>query len=451
MMEHNKLNTFPKNFVWGAATSSFQIEGAVAEGGRTESIWDRFCKTPGNILDGSNGDIACDHYHRYPEDVKLIADFGVSSYRFSIAWPRIFPEKGKVNPEGLQFYQNLIDEVKKNGLQPAITLYHWDLPQWLQDEGGWVNRESIDHFMEYAKVILTAFGDQVPMWFTFNEPWCAAFLSYGVGAHAPGHTDWLEALQAAHHMLLAHGHFVRWYKEQGYSGQIGIVLNLEPSYAATDSAKDLAAERRKDGYTNRWFLDPIFRGTYPQDMKEWFQTFAGSYDFIFEEDMGIIQCPGDFLAINYYSRVVVKHHEESDHILKVEYIPQDAKKTAMEWEVHPESLYLLLKRLQSEYTHDFPIYIAENGAAYEDELIDGQVDDQERLEYFQSHLEACLRFTEEGGNLAGYYAWSFMDNFEWAFGYARRFGIVYVDYETQERIVKKSGHWFKSIVESNKG
>ncbi|MDX8361315.1 GH1 family beta-glucosidase [Cytobacillus sp. IB215316] len=439
--------SFPKGFVWGTATSSYQIEGAIEKDGRSESIWDTFCRVPGKVVNGDNGDIACDHYHKIEEDVKLLADLGIKHYRFSVAWPRIFPQKSVVNQAGLDFYKRLLAELKKYDIKPALTIYHWDLPQWIQDEGGWVNRNIVDYYMEYATTLFNEFGNEVPMWFTHNEPWCAAFLGYGEGVHAPGHQNWREAIIASHHIFLSHGLAVQKYKEMNLPGEIGIVLNLQPAYPATNSEEDIAATKRQDGYSNRWFLDPIFYGKYPTDMLEWFKNEVGEYDFIKENDLATINNPGDFLAVNFYSRSVVAAGEENQ-LLKLNHIPQEGEHTDMGWEVHPESLYVLLKRLQSEYT-ELPIYIAENGAAMKDELVAGVVDDKDRIAYVQSHLEACHRFIEEGGNLKGYYLWSFMDNFEWAFGYEKRFGMVYVDYKTQQRIPKESAKWFTNVMKEN--
>lgn len=443
-----KTHRFPDDFIWGTSTSSYQIEGAACEGGRTESIWDRFCRTPGKVANGDTGDTACDHYHRYKEDIQIIADLGIRYYRFSVAWSRIYPEKGKLNEEGLQFYERILDELDRHGIEPLLTMYHWDLPQWVQDEGGWANRASVDYFMEYAKALLDRFGRRVPMWNTINEPFCAAILGYGTGEHAPGHRNWREALAAAHHLLLSHGRTVQLYRQQGYGGQIGITLNMEQVEAASSSVEDMEAAARQDGFVNRWFAEPLFMGQYPQDMMTWYLPYVGAFDFIHEGDLQEIHQPGDFLSVNYYSRSVIRS-ANNDSLLQGERMPIVGKVTDMGWEIHPESLYLLLKRVEDQYTKGLPIFITENGAAMDDVMVDGLIQDWDRIQYIHEHLEACLRFIEEGGQLKGYYVWSFLDNFEWAYGYDKRFGIVYVDYTTQTRTLKESAKWYRQVVKRN--
>lgn len=443
-----KTHRFPDDFIWGTSTSSYQIEGAACEGGRTESIWDRFCRTPGKVANGDTGDTACDHYHRYKEDIQIIADLGIRYYRFSVAWSRIYPEKGKLNEEGLQFYERILDELDRHGIEPLLTMYHWDLPQWVQDEGGWANRASVDYFMEYAKALLDRFGRRVPMWNTINEPFCAAILGYGTGEHAPGHRNWREALAAAHHLLLSHGRTVQLYRQQGYGGQIGITLNMEQVEAASSSVEDMEAAARQDGFVNRWFAEPLFLGQYPQDMMTWYLPYVGAFDFIHEGDLQEIHQPGDFLSVNYYSRSVIRS-ANNDSLLQGERMPIVGKVTDMGWEIHPESLYLLLKRVEDQYTKGLPIFITENGAAMDDVMVDGLIQDWDRIQYIHEHLEACLRFIEEGGQLKGYYVWSFLDNFEWAYGYDKRFGIVYVDYTTQTRALKESAKWYRQVVKRN--
>lgn len=443
-----KTHRFPDDFIWGTSTSSYQIEGAACEGGRTESIWDRFCRTPGKVANGDTGDTACDHYHRYKEDIQIIADLGIRYYRFSVAWSRIYPEKGKLNEEGLQFYERILDELDRHGIEPLLTMYHWDLPQWVQDEGGWANRASVDYFMEYAKALLDRFARRVPMWNTINEPFCAAILGYGTGEHAPGHRNWREALAAAHHLLLSHGRTVQLYRQQGYGGQIGITLNMEQVEAASSSVEDMEAAARQDGFVNRWFAEPLFMGQYPQDMMTWYLPYVGAFDFIHEGDLQEIHQPGDFLSVNYYSRSVIRS-ANNDSLLQGERMPIVGKVTDMGWEIHPESLYLLLKRVEDQYTKGLPIFITENGAAMDDVMVDGLIQDWDRIQYIHEHLEACLRFIEEGGQLKGYYVWSFLDNFEWAYGYDKRFGIVYVDYTTQTRTLKESAKWYRQVVKRN--
>ncbi|AEM77729.1 GH1 family beta-glucosidase [Thermoanaerobacter wiegelii] len=440
---------FPKEFVWGVATSSYQIEGAVNEDGRTPSIWDTFSKTEGKTYNGHTGDVACDHYHRYKEDVEIMKEIGVKAYRFSIAWPRIFPEEGKYNPKGMDFYKRLVDELLKRDITPAATIYHWDLPKWAYDKrGGWLNRDSVKWYVEYATKLFEELGDAIPLWITHNEPWCASILSYGIGEHAPGHKNYREALIAAHHILLSHGEAVKAFREMNIKGsKIGITLNLTPVYPASEKEEDKLAAQYADGFSNRWFLDPIFKGNYPEDMMELYSKIIGEFDFIKEGDLETISVPIDFLGVNYYTRGIVKYDEES--MLKAENVPGPGKRTEMGWEISPESLYDLLKRLDREYTK-LPMYITENGAAFKDEVTeDGRVRDDERIEYIKEHLKAAAKFIEEGGNLKGYFVWSLMDNFEWVHGYSKRFGIVYVDYETQKRILKDSALWYKEVILSN--
>lgn len=439
---------FPQDFVWGVATSSYQIEGATREDGRGESIWDRFSHTPGKVMGMENGDVACDHYHRYEEDIALLKQIGVDSYRFSIAWPRLFPTgEGELNGKGLDFYKRLIEKLLQNGIQPLVTLYHWDLPQKLQDKGGWVNRDTAYRFQEYAATVFRHLGDLVTMWTTHNEPWCASFLGYGKGEHAPGIQDHYAAVQASHHLLLSHGLAVQAFRESGKNGRIGITLNLSAAYPATDDEEDQKAARIWDGYFNRWFLDPVLKGEYPQDMVELYSRYQ-PLDFIFDGDLETISVPIDFLGINYYSRSVLTA-EDPDPILGVGHQKPVLPTTDMGWEVYPEGLYDLLTRIKREYK-PIDLYITENGAAYPDELKDGEVEDWDRVDYLKTHFEAAERAIREGVPLKGYYVWSLMDNFEWAYGYSKRFGIVYVDFRTQERTLKKSGKWFASFLANRK-
>jgi beta-glucosidase len=432
---------FPENFLWGAATAAYQIEGAVNEDGRLPSIWDTFSHTPGCVTNGDTGDVACDHYHRTREDVAMIAGLGVHAYRFSVAWSRVLPQgTGAVNEAGLDFYSRLVDRLLEHGVTPHLTLYHWDLPQALQDEGGWTNRATIDAFVRYADVVSKRLADRVPFWTTLNEPWCSAFLGNLTGEHAPGLRDLPTAVQVSHHLLVAHGAAVGVLRANG-AQQVGIVLNPTHVEAATDTPADRAAAWRHDGYINRWWLDPLFKGSYPMDMFEWFgepPVQAG--------DLELINQPIDFLGVNYYQRSVIA--EGSDPFLQTRSLHPEGEYTAQDWEVYPPGLYAMLTRLARDYTLP-PLYITENGAAYDDVLVEGRVHDEKRLQYIQGHLEQALRAVQDGVDLRGYFAWSLMDNFEWAWGYAKRFGIVYVDYATQKRTLKDSALWYRDVVRDN--
>ncbi|HKM43240.1 MAG TPA: GH1 family beta-glucosidase [Limnochordia bacterium] len=430
---------FPENFVWGVATASYQIEGAVDKDGRSESIWDRFSRTPGKVLNGDTGDVACDHYHLYKKDVALIKDLGVDSYRFSLAWPRIVPAgRGGVNQKGLDFYKRLIEELLSQGVAPAVTLYHWDLPQVLEDEGGWLNRDTAKYFADYAMVAFEELGDVVTSWITLNEPWCSAFLGYGNGEHAPGKKDFPSHLRAAHTLLLGHGLALQGYRQLNLPGEIGITLNLAPQYSASSNPQDLEATKKADGFQNRWYLDPIFKGSYPADMEEQINFVRPAVQ---PGDLELISQPNDFLGINFYSRGLVAADKNGQ--------PQGQKPqrsvTAMGWEVYPEALYELLVRVHQDYG-PIPLYVTENGAAYEDTLDEGRVRDTQRQSYLEQHFAQAAQAIEAGVPLKGYYVWSLLDNFEWAFGYDRRFGIIYVDFETQERILKDSALWYQSFL-----
>lgn len=441
-------HTFPKDFTWGVATASYQIEGAWKEDGKGESIWDRFSHIPGKVLNNDNGDVACDHYHLYPQDVKLLKELGVKSYRLSISWPRIFPEgTGKPNRRGIEFYRTLIKLLRENGIEPAVTMYHWDLPQKLQDHGGWANRDIVDHFEHYARFIFKELGDLVSSWITFNEPWCTGFAGYWYGVHAPGITDFSTALLAIHHVLLSHGKAVKLYREMGYKGQIGITLNLSPYYPHSDSKLNRETAIRGDGFFNRWFLDPLFKGKYPADMVKFYSKKVVLPE-IKKGDMELINTPADFLGVNYYSTSHVVH-DSSEWPLEGKGLPTGRDRTAMDWEINPDGLYDLLVRLHKDYD-GVKIYVTENGAAFNDMINrEGKVEDDNRVDYLYRHFEAAYKAMKNGVNLAGYYVWSFMDNFEWAFGYEKRFGIVYVDYKTQKRTLKKSALWYKEVIKNN--
>ena len=427
---------FPEGFIFGTATSSYQIEGAVQEDGRGPSIWDTFCREPGRIRDGSNGDVACDHYHRYESDLDLLAELGVDAYRFSLAWPRIQPVgSGAVNEKGLDFYERLTDGLLERGIQPYATLYHWDLPQALQDVGGWTNRDVAHRFNDYARIVTERLGDRLASIATLNEPWCSSFLSYDIGEHAPGLKNRKLALAAAHHLMLGHGLAMQTMRELNKKAALGIVLNLSPAYAASLAKEDQDARQFADGYSNRWFLDPIFKGGYPADM---WDAFGADIPEVRDGDLKIISAKNDFLGVNYYTRSFVSADGQAK--------PEGAEYTHMGWEVYPAGLTELLLRLQNEY-HTPPIYITENGAAYPDERGTGStVHDPQRMAYYQSHLAAVADAARQGADVRGYFAWSMLDNFEWAWGYERRFGLFYVDYATQERVWKDSGRWYQALI-----
>lgn len=436
--------SFPPDFIWGTATASYQIEGAVFEDGRGVSIWDTFCRKPGKIMDGHTGNIACDHYHRYKEDVGLMGELGISSYRFSVSWPRIFPKGGgRLNRKGLDFYKRLIEALLKKDIIPALTLYHWDLPEALQDKGGWLNRETAYYFQEYAACLFKELSDGVPLWITHNEPWCTSYLGHGLGEHAPGLTDIGKALQVSHHLLYSHGLAVKAFRELGVKGQIGITLNMSPFLAISEKGEDEEAKVRADGLINRWFLDPIFKGEYPKDI---LQLLADKHlsKGIDAKDLSIINTGIDFLGINYYFRQIVGYGslEEYFHIKTYE---GPGPVTEMGWEIHPSSLYDLLIRINQDYG-PIPLYITENGAAFSDKLEGKKVHDTNRIDFFKGHFQEAARAIEDGVPLKGYYLWTLMDNFEWAYGYNRRFGLIYVDFKSQERIWKDSALWFREFL-----
>lgn len=444
---------FPSTFLWGTATSSYQIEGAAREDGRGESIWDRFSHTPGKIEDGSTGDVACDHYHRWQDDIALMKGLGMQAYRFSVAWPRILPEgRGRINQAGLDFYSRLVDGLLDAGITPFATLYHWDLPQALQDRGGWPARATAEAFVEYADVVSQALGDRVKHWITHNEPWCASILSYQIGEHAPGLHNWPAALSAAHHLLLSHGWAVPVLRRNSPGAEVGITLNFTPATPASQRPEDIEACSQFDGYFNRWFIDPVYRGTYPQDMVEAYTERghlpAGGLSFVRGGDMEAIATPTDFLGVNYYTRAVIGATEQGRSEPEVAEM-FNVERTEMGWEVYPEGIYDLLVRLHNEY-RPARLYVTENGASYSDGPgNDGQVMDERRQRYLRDHFAACKRAIDEGVPLAGFFVWSLMDNFEWAKGYTQRFGIVWVDYETQQRLPKKSALWYSRVIADN--
>jgi beta-glucosidase len=463
---------FPDGFVWGTATAAFQIEGAVAEDGRGRSIWDTFSHEPGRVVDGTTADVACDHYHRYAEDVAMMADLGIGSYRFSISWPRIVPSgSGSVNQAGLDFYSRLVDALLAHGIEPLATLYHWDLPQPLQDAGGWTVRTTAERFAEYAQIVGAALGDRVPTITTFNEPWCAAFLGYGSGVHAPGIADNASSLAAVHHLNLAHGLGVAALRSSmPVGGRASITLNLAVVRATSDSEADQHAAKHVDGLCNRIFLDPVLRGEYPADVLDDLQHIT-DWSFIKDGDTGLIQQPLDVLGVNYYSPTLVtaatpelraqaggrwvNDPQSADGPTPFPgtdlafAAPQQGPYTAMGWRIEPASLTELLLRVHRDHP-DLPLMITENGCAFPDEPgADGVVHDADRIDYLRGHLAAAHEAIAQGVDLRGYYCWSLMDNFEWAWGLSKRFGLIHVDFDTGERRWKESAHWYRDVIAAN--
>ncbi len=447
---------FPDGFVWGAATASYQIEGAVNEDGRGQSVWDTFSHEPGRVHAGHTGDVACDHYHRYVEDVALMADLGLASYRYSIAWPRVQPDgTGPVNPRGLDFYDRLTDELIGRGIDPVVTLYHWDLPQSLEDRGGWTVRETAEAFAEYAQIVHARLGDRVRTWTTLNEPWCSAYLGYASGVHAPGKKDPASAFRAVHHLLLGHGLAARALREAG-AQSVSITLNPAAVFPLDENNPlDVDAARIVDGLSNRIFLDPLLRGQYPDDMREHMARFAG-LDFIRDGDEAIINAPIDVLGINFYtpSYVSAKPGQpaspDAPGTEGIAFREPVGPITDIGWQIEPAALTRLLDRIHRDYPGT-PMMITENGAAYPDgpSASDGLIHDTNRIEYLDGHLRACHDAISHGVDLRGYFAWSLMDNFEWAEGYAKRFGIVHVDYATQRRVPKDSARWYQEVIRRN--
>ena len=456
---------FAPDFVIGSATASYQIEGAVHEDGRGPSIWDTFSHTPGRIVDGDTGDVADDHYHRLESDLDLMASLGLEAYRFSIAWPRIQPlGSGEPNAAGLDFYSRLVDGLLARGIRPIATLYHWDLPQALEDEGGWTNRETAHRFAEYAAIVGAALGDRVATWTTLNEPWCSAYLGYGSGAHAPGRTEPLAALQAVHHLNLAHGLATQ---------ALRAVVSNNPEFSVTlnfhvlrgDDASSPEAVRRIDALANRAFTGPLLRGEYPADLLA--DTAAiTDWSFVHEGDLDTIRQPIDFLGVNYYSTATVRmwdgaapRQNADGHkdvggspwpgSTDVEFLVQAGPYTAMGWNIAPDGLEELLVSLHEQFPTT-PLVITENGAAFDDEVVDGAVHDAERVDYLRRHFTAAHRAIARGVDLRGYLVWSLLDNFEWGYGFSKRFGIVHVDYDTQQRTVKDSGAWVAELIGSRR-
>ncbi|MFT4234599.1 MAG: GH1 family beta-glucosidase [Microbacterium sp.] len=463
---HVSARSIPPEFVLGAATAAFQIEGAAAEDGRTDSIWDAFCRTPGAVLNGDTGDVACDHYHRWRDDVALMRDLDLDAYRFSTSWSRVRPDGGDPNPAGVAFYDRLVDELLASGIDPWLTLYHWDMPQTLQEKGGWAVRETVDRFVEYALTLHDALGDRITRWTTFNEPWCSSFLSYTAGVHAPGRQSISEGLRASHHLLLAHGRTVPELRSRGAT-DIGITLNLTNAdpVDATDEADERAA-RLIDGQFNRWFLDPLFRSAYPadivEDIRQVDERAVAEFEVaIHTGDRAAISTPLDFLGVNYYHGEYVGGQKAAvpppvteaptDRATSSPFPVNDGiyphergmARTNMGWEIDPDGLRRLLNRVWNDYAQgpSVPLYVTESGRAS-----DTGVQDDDRVEYVRDHVRATLEAAEDGVDVRGFFYWSLLDNFEWAWGYGRRFGIVDVDYETQVRTVKASGREFSRLI-----
>lgn len=445
---------FPPGFLWGAATSSYQIEGAAHR--RAPSIWDTFCRVPGAIDDGSNGAHACEHVDRYKEDVAVMKEIGMAAYRFSACWPRVLPEgRGRVDDAGLDFYDHLVDALLSAGIQPYVTLYHWDLPQALEDRGGWPARETAEAFGEFATVMARRLGDRVKHWITHNEPWCASMLGYRDGVHAPGRKDMTAAIAASHHLLLSHGWGVQAIRAAVPDAEVGITLNLAPVQAASPSPADREARRRRDGNFNRWFIEPVHGLGYPEDM---IRTYVDDgalpkegLTVLRSGDLDVIAAPTDFLGVNYYYRNVERSEAiaEEDNAPRTVHVAPESEWTEMGWEVYPDGLWELLMRIHLSY-EPRKIFITENGASYSTGPDDtGRIPDAKRVDYLRGHFAAAHRAIADGVPLAGYFVWSLMDNFEWARGYQQRFGIVWVDYETQQRSLKDSARFCHEVFATN--
>jgi len=443
------LKQFPDGFIWGAATAAYQIEGAWNEDGRGESTWDHFSHLPYRTLNGDNGDVACDHYHRMPDDVKILKDLGIKNYRFSTSWSRVMPTgQGAPNPKGLDFYNRLVDQLLQAGIRPLVTLNHWDMPQALEEKGGWVNRDTTDRFVEYAEVMFKKLGDRVDLWATHNEPFVVAFMGYAFGVFPPGISDYSKGYQAGHHLLLSHGKAVKLFRQGGFKGQIGIVLNSDWHTPATPSQADQEACQRAFEANPGFFLDPLFKGSYPQELIKWIGPMQ---PHIQSGDMELIKNSTDFLGINHYTST---RYSYSIHGGTLKYsgkrlIAPGMGATDMGWGIYPAGMKNLLLDLKEKYNNP-PIFICENGCAMPDQVgPDGSVNDVRRVAYLRNYISAAHDAIQAGANLKGYFVWSLMDNYEWTSGYGKRFGIVYVDYATQKRTPKKSAHWYSAVIARN--
>jgi beta-glucosidase len=437
------ITSFPPDFLWGTATSAYQIEGSPLADGAGPSIWHRFAHTAGKTHNGDTGDVACDHYRRYSEDVALMRDLGLNAYRFSISWSRILPVgRGSVNPKGLAFYDRLIDTLLAAGIQPMVTLYHWDLPAALDDLGGWCERDVASWFADYAALAFRAFDDRVRLWATLNEPWVIADGGYAHGTLAPGHRDLVEAALVSHNLLRAHGAAVDAYRAEGHH-EVGIVLNLEPKHPASDSPQDIAATRRADAYMNRYYLEPLFQGAYPADLKE---IFGSAWRSVSDADLQLIRRPIDFLGVNYYTRGVTRHDPAAAPVYASTVRQPHSVYTETNWEVYAAGLTEVLGWVRQR-AGELPLYMTENGAAFPDpeHLADGRLDDPLRVAYYGAHLDGALEALRLGVNLRGYFAWSLLDNYEWSHGYSKRFGLVHVDFATQRRTPKASARFYSQV------
>ncbi len=440
---------FPDQFRWGTATAAAQIEGSPDADGRGASVWDVFAADPNRIDDRKNPAIACDHYRLMDDDVALMARLGYPNYRFSLAWPRFFPTgSGPLNSRGAAFYDRLVDRLLENQIEPFVTLFHWDLPQALQESGGWANRETVARFADYAHAAGELLGDRVKFWMTHNEPWVYAFVGHLFGSHAPGIRDLRTALTVAHHLLVAHGRAVPALREMvGAAARIGIVNNLEWIEPATADPADIAAAARHDGAFNRWYLDPVIRGSYPADMMEWYGDAAPP---ILDGDLAAAAVKTDFMGVNYYTRRIIAHDANGGFLrtrqVRWPFVPRSQYE---EWENNPEGLYRVLVRLKTEYGNP-PVFISENGTPLaEDAVENGRCADPARIAYLQNHTAAAWQAIKDGADIRGYFVWSFMDNFEWNFGFTKRFGLVHVDYAGQTRTVKESGRWYSGVCRDN--
>jgi beta-glucosidase len=449
MNDTNDSYRFPDGFLWGAATSAYQVEGSPLADGAGPSIWERFAHTPGMMHNDDTGDVACDHYNRWRDDVAIMGELGLQSYRFSVAWARVMPNgRGRVNRRGLAFYERLVDTLLAKNIRPLVTLYHWDLPAALDDMGGWLNRDIADWFADYTTVMYKALGDRVPMWATLNEPWVIAHAGYLEGTLAPGHRSLYEPPIVAHNLMRAHGAAVLAYRAAA-KGQVGLVVNLEPKYPASEFEADDLATKRADAYMNRQYLDPALLGSYPPEMQE---IYGAAWPDFPAEDFALIKQPIDFLGVNYYTRSVTAHDADRWPLHARAVRQPNATYTETNWEVYPDGLADTLEWVTKRYGR-IPLYVTENGAAFFDPpaAVDGVVDDPNRVHYFREHLRAVHRAMTKGADMRGYYAWSLLDNLEWSLGFAKRFGIVHVNFATQQRTIKRSGRYYGEVIASNGG